>query len=60
MADLDISYLRRPTFTSVEEERLQPQQRLAVGFRLFSRFGFEEGVAGHITARDPSTRTASG
>ena len=22
-------------------------------FRLFSRFGFDEGVAGHITARDP-------
>ena len=23
------------------------------GFRLFARFGFDEGVAGHITARDP-------
>lgn len=53
MTELDISYLRRPTFNSVEEERMRRKQRLAVGFRLFSKFGFEEGVAGHITARDP-------
>jgi ribulose-5-phosphate 4-epimerase/fuculose-1-phosphate aldolase len=42
-----------PTFESVDEERLHRKQRLAAGFRLFSRFGFDEGVAGHITARDP-------
>ncbi|MBS3026292.1 MAG: class II aldolase/adducin family protein [Dolichospermum sp. DET50] len=42
-----------PTFTSIPEERLHRQQRLAAAFRLFSRFGFDEGVAGHITARDP-------
>jgi ribulose-5-phosphate 4-epimerase/fuculose-1-phosphate aldolase len=42
-----------PTFSSVEEERLHRKQRLAAAFRLFSRFGFNEGVAGHITARDP-------
>src|SRR5436305_2100358 len=42
-----------PTFDSVEEERLQRKQRLAAAFRLFAHFGFEEGVAGHITARDP-------
>jgi len=41
------------TFATVEEERLHRKQRLAAGFRLFSRFGFDEGVAGHITARDP-------
>ncbi len=35
------------------EERLYRKQRLAAAFRLFSRFGFDEGVAGHITARDP-------
>ena len=34
-------------------ERLYRQQRLAAAFRLFARFGFDEGVAGHITARDP-------
>ena len=42
-----------PQFGSVEEERLHRKQRLAAGFRLFGKFGFEEGVAGHITARDP-------
>lgn len=38
---------------SVEEERLWRKQRLAAGFRIFGRLGFDEGVAGHITARDP-------
>lgn len=42
-----------PTFASVEAERLHRKQRLAAAFRLFSKFGFDEGVAGHITARDP-------
>jgi ribulose-5-phosphate 4-epimerase/fuculose-1-phosphate aldolase len=42
-----------PTFTSIPEERLHRQQRLAAALRLFSRYGFNEGVAGHITARDP-------
>ena len=42
-----------PTFATVEEERQHRKQRLAAGFRLFSKFGFDEGVAGHITARDP-------
>ncbi|AUS99614.1 class II aldolase/adducin family protein [Nostoc sp. CENA543] len=42
-----------PTFDSIAEARLNRQQRLAAAFRLFSRFGFDEGVAGHITARDP-------
>lgn len=42
-----------PIFTSVEEERQHRKQRLAAAFRLFSKFGFDEGVAGHITARDP-------
>jgi ribulose-5-phosphate 4-epimerase/fuculose-1-phosphate aldolase len=45
--------LTPPTFTSVHDERLHRKQRLAAAFRLFSRFGFDEGVAGHITARDP-------
>jgi ribulose-5-phosphate 4-epimerase/fuculose-1-phosphate aldolase len=45
------SYL--PTFDTVEEERAHRKQRLAAAFRLFGKFGFDEGVAGHITARDP-------
>ena len=42
-----------PKFATLEEERRHRKQRLAAGFRLFGRFGFDEGVAGHITARDP-------
>jgi ribulose-5-phosphate 4-epimerase/fuculose-1-phosphate aldolase len=42
-----------PTFATLAEERQHRKQRLAGAFRLFSRFGFDEGVAGHITARDP-------
>ena len=40
-------------FSGPEEERLHLKQRLAAAFRIFGRFGFDEGVAGHITARDP-------
>jgi ribulose-5-phosphate 4-epimerase/fuculose-1-phosphate aldolase len=47
----DLSFL--PKFDSVEEERLHRKQRLAASFRLFGKFGFDEGVAGHITMRDP-------
>ena len=42
-----------PSFSSVDEERLHRKQRLAAAFRMFSKAGFDEGVAGHITARDP-------
>jgi ribulose-5-phosphate 4-epimerase/fuculose-1-phosphate aldolase len=49
----EISLPQIPEFASVEDERLHRKQRLAAAFRLFSRFGFDEGVAGHITARDP-------
>ncbi len=41
------------TFSSPAQERHHRKERLAAAFRLFSRFGFDEGVAGHITARDP-------
>jgi ribulose-5-phosphate 4-epimerase/fuculose-1-phosphate aldolase len=47
----DLAFL--PTFDSVEAERLHRKQRLAAGFRLFGKFGFDEGIAGHITVRDP-------
>jgi ribulose-5-phosphate 4-epimerase/fuculose-1-phosphate aldolase len=38
---------------SVVARRLHLKQRLAAAFRLFARYGYDEGVAGHITARDP-------
>ena len=43
---------------SIEEERQVRKQELAAAFRLFARFGFSEGVAGHITARDPGNPSA--
>ncbi|MDZ7677324.1 MAG: class II aldolase/adducin family protein [Acidimicrobiales bacterium] len=52
MAELRLPF-PRPTFENPAEERLHLKQRLAASFRLFGRFGFSEGVAGHITARDP-------
>jgi ribulose-5-phosphate 4-epimerase/fuculose-1-phosphate aldolase len=42
-----------PVFATPAEERLHRKQHLAAAFRLFAKFGFSEGVAGHITARDP-------
>ena len=42
-----------PAFASPAEERRHRKERLAGAFRIFARLGFCEGVAGHITARDP-------
>ena len=42
-----------PSFASLSEERQHRKERLAGGFRIFAALGFSEGVAGHITARDP-------
>ena len=42
-----------PRFTDVADERRHRKQRLAAAFRIFGALGFDEGVAGHITARDP-------
>lgn len=45
---------KKPVFDrSTDDERLYRKQKLAAAFRIFGRFGFDEGVAGHITARDP-------
>ena len=38
---------------NVAEERLRRKQKLAGALRIFGRLGFGEGVAGHITVRDP-------
>ncbi|WP_037858421.1 class II aldolase/adducin family protein [Streptomyces sp. SCSIO 75703] len=42
-----------PRHDSVEDERRYRKERLAGALRLFGRHGFEDGVSGHITARDP-------
>jgi len=42
-----------PKFTDKYKEREYLKGRLALAFRIFAKLGFEEGVAGHITLRDP-------
>ena len=42
-----------PENLSPAEERQHRKERLAAALRVFARFGYDEGVAGHITARDP-------
>jgi ribulose-5-phosphate 4-epimerase/fuculose-1-phosphate aldolase len=49
----NLIYRLPPSFDSVEQERRHRKERLAAAFRIFGWFGFEEGIAGHITARDP-------
>jgi ribulose-5-phosphate 4-epimerase/fuculose-1-phosphate aldolase len=44
---------QEPTFASYADERLYRKRRLAAAFRLMAKFGLSEGVAGHITVRDP-------
>ena len=45
--------VERAPAATFEEERLHRKQRLAATFRLFSRNGFDQGLAGHVTVRDP-------
>ena len=39
--------------TDVAAERKLRKERLSAALRAFGKFGFDEGVAGHITVRDP-------
>jgi ribulose-5-phosphate 4-epimerase/fuculose-1-phosphate aldolase len=48
----DTSSIIPPT-QSVEDIRRDRKNKLAAALRLFGKFGFDEGVAGHITVRDP-------
>jgi ribulose-5-phosphate 4-epimerase/fuculose-1-phosphate aldolase len=49
----ELQYNLPPTFETVEDERAHRKAKLAGSLRLFGRLGFGEGVAGHITVRDP-------
>lgn len=42
-----------PSFDSPTEERRSRKQRLAAALRLFGKYGFGEGISGHISVRDP-------
>ncbi|KAJ5939988.1 class II aldolase/adducin domain protein [Penicillium verrucosum] len=39
--------------SEVNQKRERTKQRLAGAFRIFARYNYDEGIAGHITARDP-------
>ncbi|MRX10603.1 class II aldolase/adducin family protein [Pseudoduganella sp. FT25W] len=49
----NIIFAQPPEPEGIEERRRHRKERLAVSFRLFARYGFDMGGAGHITARDP-------
>ena len=42
-----------PRFASTQEERRERKRKLTAALRAFGKFGFDEGVAGHFTVRDP-------
>ena len=42
-----------PQPENMDEIRQDRKNKLAAALRLFGKFGFDEGVAGHITVRDP-------
>ncbi|KAJ5084883.1 Decarboxylase NovR [Penicillium alfredii] len=42
-----------PVFEDKMQEREYLKGRLAAAFRIFGKYGYDEGVAGHITVRDP-------
>ncbi|EJD44618.1 class II aldolase/adducin domain-containing protein [Auricularia subglabra TFB-10046 SS5] len=42
-----------PKFATKLEEREWVKHRLAQAYRIFGHLGYDEGVAGHITMRDP-------
>lgn len=50
---LELQTPRPPTFETIEDERRHRRHRLAAAFRIFARLGYDEGIAGHISARDP-------
>jgi len=56
--ELKLAWPQPPKFTDKYEERQYLKGRLALAFRIFAKFGFDEGVAGHITMRDPVEPTS--
>jgi hypothetical protein len=46
-----LQFPKPPKFDDPYKERAYLKGRLAAAFRIFGKFGFDEGVAGHITLR---------
>lgn len=42
-----------PTFTTFAEKRQWQLEHMALAFRVWAREGYAEGIAGHISIRDP-------
>lgn len=42
-----------PDFKTKEEEQKYCKEHLAAAFRVFAERGYDEGVAGHMSLRDP-------
>ncbi|KAH8803068.1 class II aldolase/adducin N-terminal [Xylogone sp. PMI_703] len=47
-----------PVFNDPYKAREYLKERLALAYRIFAKHGFDEGVAGHITLRDPVDPTS--
>ncbi|KAL8409845.1 hypothetical protein RB594_008071 [Gaeumannomyces avenae] len=54
----DPEVTRPPAFGDPYEARGYLKHRLAIACRIFAQFGFAEGIAGHITLRDPVDPTS--
>lgn len=48
-----MKFVSPPTFENKEEERQFKLGKLAAAYRIFGKYGLDEGVAGHLTLRDP-------
>ncbi|TGB09188.1 class II aldolase/adducin family protein [Streptomyces sp. MZ04] len=48
-----LQFAMPPVHDSMADERRYRKERLAGALRVFGRLGYEDGVSGHITARDP-------
>ncbi|EFX00574.1 class 2 aldolase adducin domain containing protein [Grosmannia clavigera kw1407] len=53
LAHVEEAVSHPPTFEDKTAERRFLKHRLALAFRIFAKHGFMEGIAGHITVRDP-------
>lgn len=48
---------RALAYDDVAQERQHRKSQVAIGYRVLARFGLDEGIAGHITVRDPERTT---
>jgi hypothetical protein len=46
-----LNFLGPPKFDDPYKERTYLKGRLAAAFRIFGKYGFDEGISGHITVR---------